>query len=572
MNISFHTGKTAMIAQARALNVYGNNIANINTVGYQTLRPDFADCIYETERAPEGDWQTGHGTYIQKTDLMFSESFFVETERPQDMAPAGEGWFAVQDRNGNVNYTRDGKFGITQLNGTWYLVSSQGEYVLDYDRNRIEVPFESVGKQTIIGETNWQDIANRIGTFSVTGNGAEKIRYTYSGTSNAANPPRVENPQLTATPSSFDPTADPTTTGATISLPATGYFAVRANANSAPTYTRDTTLSITQYNGRWVLGSTNGDVLLDDKLQAIMMIFRPASGDISEDYIKNVAVDENGNYSVEVHTTDANGKDIKSVEQRQGFDAANVTAVRDTNGKYYLANELGEYLLNENGNRIQVRVIEGDYFKVDWDKTISNVGVFAVPENELSTTDNKRYNIGENGTATASNVEKLLAYDAPGGITLGDKDGFYALETANGIRYARNAKLDIMQGEDGAWYLSTVQGEYVLDNANNRIVVAQPTDTHNVDWAGVRDAVGVFVFPNPYGLEAMGSNRYRETARSGAAEADRNMEKLQNALVTSNVELSDMMVKLIETQRAYQLSSRVVTTSDELAQISNNLR
>lgn len=569
MNISFHTGKTAMIAQARALNVYGNNIANINTVGYQTLRPDFADCIYETERAPEGDWQTGHGTYIQKTDLMFSESFFQETERPQDMAIAGEGWFAVQDRNGNVNYTRDGKFGITQLDGTWYLVSSQGEYVLDYDKNRIEVPFESVGKQTIIGGTNWQDIANRIGTFSVTGNGAEKIRYTYSGISNATNPPRAENPQLTATPSSFDPTADPTTTGAVISLPATGYFAVRTDANSAPTYTRDTTLSITQYNGKWVLGSTNGDALMDDKLQAIQVIFRPASGDIREGHIGAVMTRQTGEGETAITEYAFRNAD-NQVEYKAIEDTSTIGAVRDAqSGKYYLATAEGEYLLNSSENRIEVKITQGDYFMVDWDATIANVGVFAVPENELSTTDNKRYN----GTATASTVEKLLAYDAPGGITLGDKDGFYALQGANGeIRYARNAKLDIMQGEDGAWYLSTVQGEYVLDGANNRIMVAQPTDTHNVDWAGVRDAVGVFVFPNPYGLEAMGSNRYRETMRSGAAEVDRNMEKLQNALVTSNVELSDMMVKLIETQRSYQLSSRVVTTSDELAQISNNLR
>lgn len=568
MNISFHTGKTAMIAQARALNVYGNNIANINTVGYQTLRPDFADCIYETERAPEGDWQTGHGTYIQKTDLMFSESFFVETERPQDMAIAGEGWFAVQDRNGNVNYTRDGKFGITSIDGeTWYLVSSQGEYVLDYDRNRIEVPFESVGKQTIIGETNWQDIANRIGTFSVTGNGAETIRYTYSGTSNATNPPRAENPQLTVTPSALDPL-----TAATISAPA-GYFAVRQSANSAPVYTRDTTLSITTYNGRYVLGSTNGDILLGANLQPISMIFKPSSGDISMDHINMVMTRQTGEGENAVTEYAYRNATTGLTEYKAITDLTTIGAVRDAeSGKFFLATAEGEYLLNSGGNRIEVRITEGDYFMTDWDATIANVGVFAVPENELSTTDNKRYNIGENGTATASTVDKLLAYDAPGGITLGDKDGFFALETANGIRYARNAKLDIMQGEDGAWYLSTVQGEYVLDGNNNRIVVAQPTDTHNVDWAGVRDAVGVFVFPNPYGLEAMGSNRYRETQRSGAAEADRNMEKLQNALVQSNVELSDMMVKLIETQRSYQLSSRVVTTSDELAQISNNLR
>lgn len=160
MNISFHTGKTAMIAQGKALDIYGNNIANVNTVGYQTIRPDFADCIYETYRAPEGDWQTGHGTYIQKTDLMFSESFFEETDRPQDMAIAGEGFFAVQDRYGNINYTRDGKFGLTQLDGTWYLVSSQGEYVLDYNNQRIEVPFDEWGTNV-----DWDALHKAVGVF-----------------------------------------------------------------------------------------------------------------------------------------------------------------------------------------------------------------------------------------------------------------------------------------------------------------------------------------------------------------------------------------------------------------------
>ena len=50
------------------------------------------------------------------------------------------------------------------------------------------------------------------------------------------------------------------------------------------------------------------------------------------------------------------------------------------------------------------------------------------------------------------------------------------------------------------------------------------------------------------------------------------MDKLQGTLIVSNVDLATQMVKLIETQRAYQISSRVVTTSDELARIANNLR
>lgn len=144
MNISFHTGKTAMIAQAQALNVYGNNIANLNTYGYQTVRPSFADCLYSKQRAPEEDWQTGHGTYIQKTDIMFEESSFYYTERPLDFALPGEGFFAVENRYGDVNYTRDGAFAMTQADtGEWYLVSSSGEYVLDSNNQRIVVPFNA---------------------------------------------------------------------------------------------------------------------------------------------------------------------------------------------------------------------------------------------------------------------------------------------------------------------------------------------------------------------------------------------------------------------------------------------
>lgn len=171
MNISFHTGKSAMIAQSQALNVYGNNIANINTVGYQQLRPSFSDCIYETYRRTEEDVQTGHGTYIQKTDLMFGESSFQETGRLLDYAIAGEGFFAVEDRYGEVNYTRDGAFSITMTadpetdideegNPNWYLVSGSGEYVLDNEKNRIVVPFNDDHS-----EADWGELKQMIGVF-----------------------------------------------------------------------------------------------------------------------------------------------------------------------------------------------------------------------------------------------------------------------------------------------------------------------------------------------------------------------------------------------------------------------
>ena len=150
-----------MIAQAQALSIYGNNIANINTTGYQTIRPSFADCLYSVQRRTEADWQTGHGTYIQKTDVMFNESHFYYTDRPLDFAIAGEGFFAVQDRYGDVNYTRDGAFAMTQADtGEWYLVSDSGEYVLDYNGNRIVVPFNEDGTVA-----DFDELAGMVGVF-----------------------------------------------------------------------------------------------------------------------------------------------------------------------------------------------------------------------------------------------------------------------------------------------------------------------------------------------------------------------------------------------------------------------
>ncbi len=150
-----------MIAQAQALNVYGNNIANINTYGYQSQRPTFADTLYTVQRETEPEYQEGHGAYVQKTDVMFGESHFYSTGRLTDFAPALDGFFAVQDRFGDVNYTRDGAFNMTQgEGGEWYLVSASGEYVLDYDLNRIVVPFNEDGTVP-----DYSELATMIGVF-----------------------------------------------------------------------------------------------------------------------------------------------------------------------------------------------------------------------------------------------------------------------------------------------------------------------------------------------------------------------------------------------------------------------
>jgi flagellar basal-body rod protein FlgG len=78
-------------------------------------------------------------------------------------------------------------------------------------------------------------------------------------------------------------------------------------------------------------------------------------------------------------------------------------------------------------------------------------------------------------------------------------------------------------------------------------------------------------FINPAGLEAVGSNLYRETVASGAPQQttpgqNGSGELLQGVLEASNVSVVEEMVNMVSTQRAYEMNARVVTTADQMLQ------
>ncbi len=84
-------------------------------------------------------------------------------------------------------------------------------------------------------------------------------------------------------------------------------------------------------------------------------------------------------------------------------------------------------------------------------------------------------------------------------------------------------------------------------------------------------------FVNPAGLQARGENLFLETVASGPPQPGTpGLNGLgtivQGALETSNVNVVEELVNMIETQRAYEMSSRAISSSDEMLQyITNNL-
>jgi flagellar basal-body rod protein FlgG len=84
-------------------------------------------------------------------------------------------------------------------------------------------------------------------------------------------------------------------------------------------------------------------------------------------------------------------------------------------------------------------------------------------------------------------------------------------------------------------------------------------------------------FQNPEGLTPIGNNLYVSSAQTGTSvnghPGDDGFGTLtQGSLEASNVSLSEELVNLVVAQRAYEMSAKVIQTSDEMLSISNNLR
>lgn len=83
-------------------------------------------------------------------------------------------------------------------------------------------------------------------------------------------------------------------------------------------------------------------------------------------------------------------------------------------------------------------------------------------------------------------------------------------------------------------------------------------------------------FPNPAGLRALGENLYQETSSSGRPTVGFPQDAgfgriLQGVLEGSNVEVVQEMVEMISALRAYELSAKAVTTSEQMAETANSL-
>jgi flagellar hook protein FlgE len=111
LSSSLFTGTSGLKNMGNALQVIGNNISNLNTIGYKRGRSAFADTLYESVATQAGTDQMGRGMAIGSVTQNFAQGSFESTGNTTDLSIGGDGFFIMRQSNSeNTFYTRAGNF------------------------------------------------------------------------------------------------------------------------------------------------------------------------------------------------------------------------------------------------------------------------------------------------------------------------------------------------------------------------------------------------------------------------------------------------------------------------------
>jgi len=108
---SLFTGVSGMNANGTTLSVIGDNIANMNTVGFKGSRVAFGDVLSQSLSGAGSGSQVGRGVNVSRVSALFSQGSLQSTESVLDMGIEGDGFFVVSDGNARY-YTRAGQFSV----------------------------------------------------------------------------------------------------------------------------------------------------------------------------------------------------------------------------------------------------------------------------------------------------------------------------------------------------------------------------------------------------------------------------------------------------------------------------
>ncbi len=535
---SMYSGVAGMKAHQTKMDVLGNNIANVNTYGFKSSRVTFRDVYYQSmrnasagtgNRGGTNPSQVGYGSTVGSIDVNQTQSIMQNTGNPLDTAIAGEGFFQVQDADGNVFYT---KAGMLDIDSAGNLVDVNGNFVLGVSgnpmgkapaSNRIQLNIPTVNPAVASYEEKINEIKYKV--TSSKQNSDANVTMTFMSTNDLPVGQKAE--------------AIITSSGINIRLNSKESFsnigemnteinkAIRAANGGQPhpggefTVTMDPVTKFANLTGAEIAGGNFG----------IKQGTVPVPTDWKNIFsIESVGEGFSGKGAPTYTITKTAGDPAIPTEDTYKIDIAIAAGATYTN-------TLTASQMAAPGSILLKSGVDGDTITMNYPTLTSMEAVLTGgvgPWNATAITN-----------ATESTPSKELGLGgAPFKLKGGTEGGTQSVENLNGIGI----------GSDG-------------------IIIGN----HPVHGMLELGRIDLATFANPKGLVQSGNTYFAESPNSGSASKAKPGEKGTGALAAgslemSNVDLSNEFSDMITTQRGFQANSRLITVSDTMLEELINLK
>lgn len=206
MDRSLSAAASGMEAQELKMAVIANNLANVSTNGYKKQRAEFQDQLYDELKAPGAlsglgeqvptGLQVGQGVRTAGTTRLFNIGDLKQTNYSYDVAIEGDGFFQIQQANGDISYTRDGSF-KTDAQGR--MVTSDGQPVLPQIVIPPDATHLTIGRDGLVTARHADSMNNtELGTLTLVrfanSGGLEPMGHNLYAQTPASGPPIINVP------------------------------------------------------------------------------------------------------------------------------------------------------------------------------------------------------------------------------------------------------------------------------------------------------------------------------------------------------------------------------------------
>lgn len=601
---SLFSGVSGLKSHQTRMDVVGNNIANINTVGFKSSRVTFSDMLSQTQTGastPSANLggtnpkQIGLGTAVASIDLIFNDGSPQATGKNTDVALSGNGLFVLQSGN-QTYYTRDGAFefdaqGNYVLPGSGYYV--QGWNAVDGSLNtnaptaNIVVPAGKTMPATATTSVRFSGNLN---------SGAPVITsISYTEGSNGTASLSAYGGQITNV-TFYDASGSPVSGATSFSDSSLSTATVEYSYRNADGTTGTSSATITSsYTGSLATGSQFAEKVNVDGTNVIAAVLTLSDGTtqrVTSGYYQighSIPVTT----SVSLYDSEGNTHQVTILLDKVNASQAEIDDIKRT----YPPNQSDTEVANLN-NRWISYIAPGigtkdpavSYKTTESDGT-TTVGSLNLPDaidetaynakNPVEKSAYTRFTDTTTGTATVMYGKMCTIKFNPDGSYKTSEGNALSLTYSNGNGSSdTTSSIDfsgLTQYSGGTTAYPTADGNAfgVLQSvAIDGSGIITGTYTNGVRQFEAQIAVAQFV--NSSGLTKIGTSLYQESNNSGTA----NIKTVTNlgltitpaALEMSNVDLSSELSDMIVTQRGFQSNSKIITVADEMLETLINMK